>query len=127
MRVLTSVMRVVRTPARPKKHCKVRSRADTSVPTTTRTTRSRHLKKPPPPKDGGYLSEGDSTCEERYTKTNPTPRRRLEGTGLQAWMDDLHICAYQVVVWCMGEVLESRASSKALAWCANLKRRVDKL
>ena len=24
------------------------------------TTRSGHLKKPPPPKDGGYLSEGDS-------------------------------------------------------------------
>ena len=25
---------------------------------------------------------------------------------LQAWMDDHRICAYQEVVWCMGEVLE---------------------
>ena len=54
---------VVRTPARPKKQCKVRFQAHTSVPTTTQTTRSGHLKKPPPPKDGGYLSEGDATPE----------------------------------------------------------------
>ena len=41
-------------------------------------------------------------------------------------MDDHHICAYQEVVWCTGEVLEPRAWSKALAWCDNLKQRVDK-
>ena len=35
---------------------------------------------------------------------DPTPRRRL---------DNLHIVAYQEVVWCMGEVLEPRAWSKA--------------
>ena len=38
-----------------------------------------------------------------------------------AWMDDHHICAYQEVVWCMGEVLEPRAWSQALAWCDDLK------
>ena len=30
------------------------------------------------------------------------------------------------VVWCMGEVLEPRTWSKALAWCADIKERVDK-
>ena len=54
---------VALTPPRPKKECKVRSRADTSMPTTTRTTRSERRNKPPPPKDGGYLSQGDSTPE----------------------------------------------------------------
>ena len=117
---------VVQTPPRPKKQRKVCSRADIFVPTTTRTTRSGCRNKPPPPKDGGYLSERDSTPEERYTKNDPTPRRRLEGTGLQAWMDDRHICVYQEVVWCMREVLEPRAWSQALAWCDNLEQRVDK-
>ena len=41
-------------------------------------------------------------------------------------MDDRRICAYQEVVRCMGEVLEPRAWSKALAWYDNLKQRVDK-
>ena len=117
---------VVQTPPRPKKQRKVRSRADTSMPTTTRTTHCGRRNKPPPPKDVGYLSEGDSTLEKRYTKNGPTPRRRLKGTGLQAWMDDRHICAYQEVVWCMREVLEPRAWSQALAWCDNLEQRVDK-
>ena len=90
---------VVRTPIRPKKQRKVHSRADTSMPTTTRTTRSGRPNKPPPPTDGGYLFEGDSTPKKRHTKNDPTPRRRLEGTGLQAWVDDLHICAYQGVAW----------------------------
>ena len=64
---------MVRTPAQPKKPHKVRSRADTSVPPTTCTTCSGRRKKRRPPKDGGYLSEGDSTHEERYTKNDPTP------------------------------------------------------
>ena len=93
----------------PQKAAQGRTKADTSVPTTNGTTRSGRLKKPPPPKDGVYLSEGDSTLEERYTRNDPTPRPRLEGTGLQAWMDVRHICAYQEVVRCMGEVLEPRA------------------
>ena len=37
-----------------------------------------------------------------------------------------HICAYQEVVWCMGEVLAPRASSQALDWCDDLKQRMDK-
>ena len=41
-------------------------------------------------------------------------------------MDDRHICAYQEVVWCMGEVLEPRAWSQALDWCDDLKQRMDK-
>ena len=41
-------------------------------------------------------------------------------------MDDCHICAYQEVVGCMGEVLEPRAWSQALAWCDDLKQRMDK-
>ena len=117
---------VVRTPTQPKKQRTVRSRVDTSLPTTARNTRSWRREKDPPPKDGGYPSEGDSTHEERYTKNETTPRRRLEGIGLQAWMDDRHICAHQEVVWCMGGVLKPRAWSKALAWCDNLKQRVDK-
>ena len=41
-------------------------------------------------------------------------------------MDERHICAFQEVVLCMGEVLEPRASSKALAWYGNLKQSADK-
>ena len=82
---------VVQTPPRPKKQRKVRSWADTSMPTTTRTMRCGCRNKHPPPTDGGYLSEGDSAPEKRYTKNDPTPRRRLEGTSIQAWMDDRHI------------------------------------
>ena len=52
----TAVM--VQTPAHPKKQRKVRSRAGTFVPTTTRTTRSGCLKKPPPSKDGGIFPKG---------------------------------------------------------------------
>ena len=43
------------------------------MPTTTRTTRSGRLKKRCPPKDGEYLSKGDSTPKERYTKNDPMP------------------------------------------------------
>ena len=66
---------VVGTPTRPKKPCKVRTMADTSVPTTTCTTHSGGLKQPPTPKDGGYLFEGIQ------------PRRgtqRMHGTVLKA-------------------------------------------
>ena len=57
-------------------------------------------------------------------KNDPTPQRRLEGTSIQSWMDDRHICAYQDVVWYMGEVLEPGALSKALYCCDGLKHRV---
>ena len=117
---------MVQTPPRPKKQRKVRSRADTSMPPTTRTTRSGRRNKPPPPTDGGYLFEGDSTLEKTYTKNDPTPRRDLEGTGIEAWMDDCHASAYQEVVWCMGEVPESRACSQALDWCDVLRQQMDK-
>ena len=90
-----------------KKQRKVRSRADTSMPTTTRTTRSGRHNKSPPPTDGGYLSERESTPEKKYTKNDPTPRRHLEGTRLQGCMDDRHICAYQENVSCMGKVAPS--------------------
>ena len=56
---------VVRTPPQPEKQGKVRSRAHTSMPTTTRTTLFGRRNKPPSPTDGGYLSEGDSTLENR--------------------------------------------------------------
>ena len=119
---------MVSTPLRPKKRRKVCSpvRADTSRSTTTHTMRSGRRNKPPPPTDGGYLSEGDSTPENWSTKNGPTPRRRLEGTSIQAWMCDRHIYVYQEVVWCMGEVLAPRAWSQALDWCDDLKQRVDK-
>ena len=91
---------VVQTSARPKKQCKVRSRADTSVPTTTRIS-VLGVARSPLLQRMVYLSEGDSTTEERYTKNDPTPRLRVEGTGLRAWMDDRHTCAYQVR--CIGE------------------------
>ena len=35
-------------------------------------------------------------------------------------------CAYQEVVWCIGEVLEPRAWSQALDWCDDLKQCMDK-
>ena len=47
---------------------------------------------------------------------NPTLRPYLQGKGLQAWISDRHICAYQEVVWCTSEVLEPRASSKECPW-----------
>ena len=50
---------------RPQKQRKVRSRADTSMPTTTHTMRSIRRHKPPPPTDSGSLYEGDSTLERR--------------------------------------------------------------
>ena len=53
------------------------------------------------------------------------PRRHFEGTSLPAWMDDRRICAYQEVVWCMGDVLEPRAQSEAQDGCTHLKERVD--
>ena len=109
------------------KQRKVCSWADTSMPTTTSTTRSGRLNRPPPPTDGGYLSRGDSTLEKRCTKNDTTPQRRLEGTGAHASKLGCMTAtfAYPEVVWCMGEVLEPRAWSKALDWCDNLKQCVD--
>ena len=52
-----------------------------------------------------------------------TPHPCLQ--GLEASMSDRHICAYQEVVWCTGEVLEPTAWSKALEKCAHLKEHVD--
>ena len=89
---------VGRIPTRTKKQCKVRSRAHTFVPTTICTTRYERIKKAPPPTDGWYPFEGDSTREEQYTKNDPTPQCHLEGTGLQAWLDDCRICAYHEIV-----------------------------
>ena len=58
-----------------------------------------------------------------------TPRRnavlKAQVSKLGWMMDDRRICAYQEVVWCTGEVLEQRAWSKALGWCADLKEQVD--
>ena len=95
----------VPTPPCPKRLRKDHTRTNTSMPTTTDTTCSRRVEEHPPPKDGGYLSNGDSTPKERFTRHDPTPRCHLEGTSLPAWMDGRHIFAYQEVVWCMGEVL----------------------
>ena len=80
---------VVRTPPWPEKQRKVCSRVGTFMPTTTRTTRYGRRNKPPPLTDGGYLSDGDSTREKRYTTNNPTLRLRLEGTG---WMTATRSC-----------------------------------
>ena len=35
-------------------------------------------------------------------------------------MSDRHICAYHEVIWCTSAMLEQRAWSKALEWCADL-------
>ena len=81
---------------------------------------------PPPPNDGGYLSDGDSVQQEKFTMHDPTPQCRLEGKGLATWMDDRHICAYEEVVWCMAQALEQSAWSKTqgAGTCVHLVRPV---
>ena len=101
---------------------KVRTRRETFVPTTTRTTPSGCVKQPPLSKDGWYLSNGGLTQGKISSCMTPLRNPSLKEKGQRPGR---HICAYKEVVWCMGEALESRVWSKALQWCGHLKERVD--
>ena len=86
----------------------------------------------PSVKNGGNISDGNTTPEEDFTQHNPSPRTLLQGEGVVAWMNKRNICAYQEAVrclptgcWCLAEVPEPRGWCKALVWCSQLKGQVN--
>ena len=94
-----------------------------SMPMATLTTRSRRVKRSPPPKDGGSLSNEDSTLAETFTMHYPTPQPRFQGKAPSALMSYYHIHAYWEAAWCTSKLLEPSAV-KGLGRCAQLKEHV---